>query len=123
MQATTTVTQRTATSASDKSVSVLAFSGDISSTSKEAILAAYHGLNGASSKVLLDFSGVDYINSSGIAIIIQMLLEASKTGSRTIAIFGLSPHFQKVFTMVGINKYAVLHANEAAALTTLYDTN
>jgi len=119
MQAQTKVTQRTAASASGNPVSVLAFSGDISSTSKEAILAAYHGLDGGSSKVLLDFTGVDYINSSGIAIIIQMLLEASKTGTRTIAIFGLSPHFQKVFTMVGINKYAALHANEAAALASL----
>lgn len=119
MQATTKVMQRTATSASGNPVGVLAFSGDISSTSKDALLSAYHGLNGASSRVLLDFTSVDYINSSGIAIIIQMLLEASKTGGRTIAIFGLSPHFQKVFTMVGINKYAALHANEAAALATL----
>jgi anti-sigma B factor antagonist len=48
-----------------------------------------------------------------------MLLEASKAGSRTIGIFGLSAHFQKVFTMVGINKYAAMHSNEAAALATL----
>jgi anti-sigma B factor antagonist len=119
MQATTKVTQRAATSASGSPVSVLAFSGDISSASKDAILAAYHGLDGASPKILLDFSSVDYINSSGIAIVIQMLLEASKAGSRTIGIFGLSAHFQKVFTMVGINKYAAMHSNEAAALATL----
>ena len=119
MQATTKIMQRTAASASGNLVSVLVFSGDISSTSKDAILDAYHGLNGASSKVLLDFTGVDYINSTGISIIIQMLLEASKIGARTIAIFGLSPHFQKVFTMVGINKYAALHTNEAAALASL----
>jgi anti-sigma B factor antagonist len=119
MQTTTKITQRTAASAAGKPVSVLAFSGDISSTSRDAILAAYHGLDGASSKVLLDFSGVDYINSTGISIIIQMLLEASKIGGRAIAIFGLSPHFQKVFTMVGINKYAALHTDEAAALASL----
>lgn len=116
MQATTKVTQRTATSSSGSPVSVLAFAGDISSTSKPAILTAYHDLDGASAKVLLDFTSVDYINSSGIAIIIQMLLEANKTGGRTIAIFGLSPHFQKVFTMVGINKYAALHPDEISAL-------
>jgi anti-sigma B factor antagonist len=119
MQATTKVTQRTAAAASGAAVTILAFSGDISSASKDAILGAYHGLDGASGKVLLDFTGVDYINSSGIAIIIQMLLEASKSGTRTIGIFGLSPHFQKVFTMVGINKYAALHGNEATALASL----
>ena len=119
MQATTKVTQRTATGGSGNPVTVLAFSGDIASTSKEAVLDAYHHLNGAASPVLLDFTGVDYINSSGIAIIIQMLMEASKAGSKAIGIFGLSPHFQKVFTMVGINKYAALHDDEAAALSSV----
>ncbi len=116
MQAATRVSTRTASAASGSSASVLAFSGDISSASKDAILGAYHALDGQVRHVLLDFTGVDYINSSGIAIIIQMLLEAGKAGSRTIGIFGLSPHFQKVFTMVGINKYAALHKDEAAAL-------
>jgi anti-sigma B factor antagonist len=119
MQATTKVSQRVASAASGAAVTILAFSGDISSASKDAILAAYHGLDASVSKVLLDFTAVDYINSSGIAIIIQMLLEASKSGSRTIGIFGLSAHFQKVFTMVGINKYAALHANEATALASM----
>jgi anti-sigma B factor antagonist len=118
MQVSTKVNQRTATGKSGSPVTILEFSGDISSTSKDAVLAAYHGLNGAE-KVLLDFSGVDYINSSGIAIIIQVLLEAEKAHSQTIGIFGLSPHFRKVFTMVGINKYAALHADEASALASM----
>jgi anti-sigma B factor antagonist len=119
MQATTKVTNRTSTGVSGSAITILSFSGDISSASKEAILAAYHGLDSAVSKVLLDFTGVEYINSSGIAIFIQMLLEASKSGSRVIAISGLSPHFQKVFTMVGINKYAALYVDESAALSAL----
>ena len=116
MQATTKVTQRTATSAAGTPIAVLAFSGDISSASKDAILEAYHALDAATTSVLLDFTAVDYINSSGIAIIIQLLLEASKSGTRKVSIFGLSAHFQKVFTMVGINKYASLFPNEQAAL-------
>jgi len=116
MQVSTKVTQRAAKTASGDAVDILAFSGDISSASKEAILTAYHGLGATASPLLLDFTGVDYINSSGIAIIIQMLLEAHKAGARTIGIFGLSPHFRKVFTMVGISKYANLYDDEKAAL-------
>ncbi|MGA7886146.1 MAG: STAS domain-containing protein [Acidobacteriaceae bacterium] len=116
MQTATRVTERTATAASGNTVTILAFGGDISSASKDTVLGAYHGLNGSISRILLDFTGVDYINSSGIAIIIQMLLEAGKAGTQTIGIFGLTPHFQKVFTMVGINKYAALHKDEVAAL-------
>jgi anti-sigma B factor antagonist len=116
MQASTKITQRSITAASGAAATILAFSGDISSASKDAILSAYHGLDAAVSRVLLDFTAVDYINSSGIAIIIQMLLEASKSGSRSIGIFGLSPHFNKVFLMVGISKYASIYADEMTAL-------
>jgi anti-sigma B factor antagonist len=119
MQAATKVTERAATAASGSPVTILAFSGDIASTSKDAIMEAYHGLGPSASKVLLDFKGVDYINSSGIAIIIQMLLEASKSGERTIGIFGLTPHFNKVFTMVGVAKYSTMSPDEATALAAL----
>jgi anti-sigma B factor antagonist len=119
MQATTKVTHRTATAVSGSAVAILAFSGDISSASKSLILSEYHRLDGSASKVLLDFTAVEYINSSGIAIIIQMLLEAGKSGSHAFGIFGVSPHFQKVFTMVGINKYAAIFSNESAAIAAL----
>jgi len=117
MQAPTKVATRTATAASGAPVTILAFAGDIASTSKEPILEAYGATDGQ--KLLLDFSGTEYVNSSGIAIIIQLLLDATKTGGRTVGIFGLTPHFQKVFTMVGIGKYATLSPNEAAALASL----
>jgi anti-anti-sigma regulatory factor len=116
MQTMTKVNERTVAAASGEPIALLSFHGDISSTSKDVLLGAYHRLGSTASKVLLDFTAVDYINSSGIAIVIQMLLEASKAGTRTIGIFGLTAHFQKVFTMVGINKYAALHKDEVAAL-------
>jgi anti-anti-sigma factor len=119
MQAATKVSQRSATAASGQAVTIFAFSGDIASTSKEAILGAYQALPASATILLLDFKGVDYINSSGIAIIIQLLLEAHKSGARKVAIFGLSAHFVKVFTMVGVAKYAGIFADEAAALATL----
>lgn len=119
MQASTKVTQRTAAGASGDPIAILAFSGDIASTSKDAILASYHAVNGSVKKILLDFKGVDYINSSGIAIVIQMLLEAHKAGQRTVGICGLSPHFVKVFTMVGVAKYATISPDETSALAKL----
>lgn len=119
MQETTRITQRTATTSSGSPVCVFSFDGDITSTAKETILNAYHGLDSSSSHLLLDFTSVEYINSSGIAIIIQVLLEASKSGRQSVGIFGLSSHFNKVFTMVGINKYAAMHPDEAAALGAL----
>jgi anti-sigma B factor antagonist len=95
-------------------VTVLRFQGDITSTSQAAVLGTYEGLPTSVKLILLDFSKVEYLNSSGIALIIQMMIAAGKHG-QTIKTFGLTPHFQKVFTMVGITRYTSLHPDEAAA--------
>ena len=78
------------TSPAGHPVTVLRFEGDIASTSKDAVLGTYQALPKDTAKlVLLDFSKVDYINSSGIALVIQMLIEASNSGQKVYA-FGLS---------------------------------
>jgi anti-anti-sigma factor len=101
------------------SIAVLRFEGDIASTSKEAVLGLYQTLPQDETRtVLLDFTKVEYINSSGIAIVIQLLIEATNA-SQKVAAFGLSAHFSKVFTMVGITKYASLYATQAEALAAL----
>ncbi|UWZ85659.1 STAS domain-containing protein [Occallatibacter riparius] len=107
------------TSPAGHPVSVLRFEGDIASTSKEAVLGSYQALPKATVKlILLDFTKVDYINSSGIALVIQMLIEAANSGQKVFA-YGLSQHFTKVFTMVGITKYAGLFPDQASAMAAL----
>ncbi|HEV2325138.1 MAG TPA: STAS domain-containing protein [Terracidiphilus sp.] len=107
------------TSPAGHDVSVLRFEGDIASTSKDAVLGTYQALPKQTTKiVLLDFSKVDYINSSGIALVIQLLIEASNAGQKVYA-FGLSAHFTKVFTMVGITKYAGLFPGQSEAMAAL----
>jgi len=93
---------------------VLRFAGDITSTSQAAVLGSYQALPESATRILLDFSKVDYLNSSGIALVIQMMIAAKKR-SQTIQTFGLTPHFQKVFTMVGITKYTTIHPDEETA--------
>jgi anti-anti-sigma factor len=107
------------TSPAGHPVTVLRFEGDIASTSREAVLGTYQAQPKEKTKlVLLDFTKVDYINSSGIALVIQMLIEAANAGQKVYA-FGLSAHFAKVFTMVGITKYAGLFPGQAEAMAAL----
>ena len=43
-------------------------------------MGTYQALDKASNKhILLDFKGVEYLNSSGIALVIQVLMEANKS--------------------------------------------
>lgn len=95
-------------------ITVIRFNGDITSTSQVAVTGTYESLPEAAKRILLDFSKVEYLNSSGIALVIQMMIAASKKGQKIVT-FGLTPHFVKVFTMVGITKYTSLHPDEKTA--------
>jgi anti-anti-sigma factor len=95
-------------------LAVLRFEGDVTSSSKDAVLGTYEKLAPETRQILLDFSKVQYLNSSGIALVIQLLMEATKA-ERKVQTFGLTPHFQKVFTMLGLTKYTSLHPTESAA--------
>lgn len=95
-------------------VTVMRFDGDITSASEDAVLGKYRGLPAGAKIILLDFSKVPYLNSSGIALVIQLLIAASKNSQKVLC-FGLSAHFVKVFTMLGLAKYTTLHADESAA--------
>ena len=114
----TRVTVEELPAAAGDPITVMRFSGDITSASQPAVIGTYEGLPDSVKRILLDFSKVEYLNSSGIALVIQMMIAASKKGQK-IHSFGLSPHFIKVFTMVGITKYARLFPSETEALAAL----
>jgi anti-anti-sigma factor len=97
---------------------LMRFEGDITSASEEAVLGHYRKLPESTRQVVLDFSKVPYLNSSGIALVIQLLMAANKTGQK-VTCFGLSPHFIKVFTMLGLAKYTTLHGTETEARAAL----
>ncbi|MDW5267226.1 MAG: STAS domain-containing protein, partial [Edaphobacter sp.] len=61
-------------------ITVLRFAGDITSASQAAVLGTYQALPEDVHRILLDFSKVEYLNSSGIALVIQLMIAASKHG-------------------------------------------
>ena len=97
-------------------VSVIDIKGDVTPIAGPPIEAAYReATSSGAKKILFVFAHDGYINSGGIAILIGILSE-SKKHAQTIRITGLSAHFQKIFGMVGLTKYAQIHSSEEAAL-------
>jgi len=95
---------------------VVAIVGDVTATTGEAIEEAYHKADGdGAKKILLLFDGENYINSGGIAILIGIAAE-SRNKEQQIRMTGLSEHFQKIFSMVGLTKYVAIYPSEEDAL-------
>jgi len=97
-------------------VAIIAIKGDVTAMSGAVIEKEYQeATSEGASKILLLFGGENYINSGGIAILIGMAAESRKN-NRTIRMTGLTEHFQKIFKMVGLTKYAEIFPTEEAAL-------
>ena len=97
-------------------VSILNIKGDVTAITGETIEDAYQKVSTAGArKILLYFDKEGYINSGGIAILIGIASESRKKEQK-IRITGLSPHFQKIFDMVGLTKYTDIFATEELAL-------
>ena len=87
---------------------VLRMHGDLDATADVALLAAHAeaGAGGADERVL-DFTDVDYINSSGIALIVTLLTDAQRADRRMRAI-GLTAHYRHIFEITRLTDYLVV---------------
>ena len=90
-------------------VTIMDIKGDVTAFSEPFLNEAYQNANSqGASKILLKFDSNAYINSGGIAVLIQVLAQTQKN-AQTIGITGISEHFKKIFHMVGITKFAKIY--------------
>ena len=103
----------TTTPLGDGSVVILV--GTVDRNAKEALEAAYSEASKRPGRVVLDFTGVDYINSTGIAVIVGLLAMA-RAEQREIHAFGLTEHYREVFTITRLADFMTIHDDEKAAV-------
>ena len=97
-------------------VTLLDIQGDITSFSEPFLTEAYQNANDqGASKILLKFDTDAYINSGGIAVLIEILSQA-KENSQKIGIAGVSDHYNKILCMVGVTKFAKIHETVEGAI-------
>ncbi len=98
------------------SVALLDIQGDITGFSEPFLNEAYKNVDEqGASNILLKTEKDIYINSGGIAVLIQILAQ-TKQNNQLIAITGISDHFKKIFGMVGITRFAKIYDTVDEAL-------
>ena len=93
-------------------VAVLLLSGDISAGAESDLQLAYAGVT-AEPVLILDFANVDYINSTGIALIVGLLAEARKSGQEVRA-RGLAQHYREIFRITRLSDFMTILDEEEA---------
>ena len=90
--------------------------GDVTALAEPVFYDAYQKAKDlGTSKILFNFKKDAYINSGGIALLIQLLAESEKNNQKA-GITGLSGHFKKIFNMVDITKFAKIYDSTEEAL-------
>lgn len=95
---------------------VLHMKGEINGFAQEALSEAYEKAETESPEaVVLDFTEVEYINSTGIALIVGLLAKARASGRRVIAC-GLSEHYVEIFTITRLSDFMSVVPDEERAI-------
>jgi anti-sigma B factor antagonist len=100
----------------DGLVSVVDIRGDVTAGSEAAFNDAYASANTPTTRaIILNFSGLDYMNSGGIGMLVMLLVRANRQRQRLLA-YGLNPHYRQIFALTRLDEAIDIHDSEAAAL-------
>jgi anti-anti-sigma factor len=101
---------------------VLELSGEIDGSAADGLLGAYGQAVAEHNPgtVVLDFTNVDYINSSGIALIVSVLAR-SRADKRKVMASGLSDHYREIFEITRLSDFIDIRSDLASVETELSD--
>lgn len=87
--------------------------GTVNRGAKDLMDAAYVRAAATAGEIVLDFKQVDYINSTGIAVIVGVLAMARAEG-RQIGAVGLSDHYREVFQITRLSDFIHIYEDTRA---------
>jgi anti-sigma B factor antagonist len=97
-------------------VSVIDIEGEVTAFGEPILMEAYSEAATPDARaIVLNFSGLDYMNSGGIGLLVTLLIRAQRQGQRLLA-YGLSEHYQQIFHLTRLNEAIAIYENEPASL-------
>jgi anti-sigma B factor antagonist len=98
-------------------VIIIDIQGDVTGAADAALTDAYNEASAAKT-IILNFTGLEYMNSSGIGLLVTLLIRAQRQGQKLTA-FGLTEHYREIFELTRLNEAITLFASEPDALALL----
>ncbi len=88
---------------------IIELTGEVDGSAAEVLTTAYASAvsDGEARTVVLDFAAVDYINSTGIALIVSVLARA-RAERRQVVACGLSAHYREIFDITRLSDFIEL---------------
>ena len=101
----------------EEGTGVVELFGDIDGSAEPVLNDAYSEAAGVGCKrIILNFAGTEFINSTGIAVIVGVLAKARQEG-RTVIACGLTDHYKHIFEITRLADFMPIFPDEEAART------
>jgi anti-sigma B factor antagonist len=99
--------------------SIIDIQGEINAFAEAQLMEAFSkaASNGTRS-IILNFNGLEYMNSSGIGLLVTLLIRANRQKQRLMA-YGLSPRYLQIFELTRLNEAIVIFEDESEALVSV----
>jgi anti-sigma B factor antagonist len=95
---------------------ILDVQGELTAFAEDALMAAYkEGCEAEARQVVLNFGDLAYMSSSGIGLLVTLLIRAQRRQQRLLA-FGLSDHYRHILELTRLNEAIAVYHTEAEAL-------
>lgn len=99
--------------------SVIDVQGEVTAFAENAFMDAYtQASTGGTRAIILNFIDLEYMNSSGIGLLVTLLIRVKRQGQRLLA-FGLNEHYQQIFELTRLNEAIGIYNTEAEALAAI----
>ena len=100
-------------------VAVIDIQGEITAFAESQLMDAYtRATSEGADAIVLNFAGLDYMNSSGIGLLVTLLIRANRAKVRLLAV-ELKEHYRHIFELTKLNEAVKIYDTEADALAAL----
>ncbi|EFH81882.1 STAS domain-containing protein [Ktedonobacter racemifer] len=98
---------------------IIDIQGELNAFAEGILMEMYNTVSAPNIRaIILNFSEMEYMNSSGIGLIVTLLIRANRQKQQLFG-YGLSEHYQNIFQLTRLNDSIQLYANENEAIKAL----
>jgi anti-sigma B factor antagonist len=96
--------------------SVIDIKGEITAACEKELSDAYSDASTDRTRaIVMNFTGLEYMNSTGIGLLVTLLVRANRQKQKMLA-YGLNEHYRQIFELTRLDEAISIHDSESDAL-------
>jgi anti-anti-sigma factor len=100
----------------NRQTGIIHINGEVNAFAENILMDAYtEATSKGARNLVLDFSDLEYMNSSGIGLLVTLLIRANRQKQRLVA-YGLTEHYRQIFELTRLNEAITIFPSQEEAL-------